>query len=195
MTLPLALLLWLCVISLHVHAFLQLPTTWWHQHPRRQQRQPRTTLSMCELCVLRAATPPPNCNDPKKRAGGKRQHLMPLLQATINGDDNDNAPPATPDDDDDDDDDDDSNTLKDAMISAIRWYRRTLSPMMPPNCRFLPSCSNYAIDAISTYGPWRGGVLTAWRLFRCNPTGGCGYDPPRWPPPGYWAGSNSKPWF
>ena len=75
--------------------------------------------------------------------------------------------------------------LKDIMLGSIRWYREYLSPIMPPNCRFQPSCSVYAIDAITQYGPIRGGVLTAWRIFRCNPFGGSGYDPPSWPPVNY----------
>lgn len=82
--------------------------------------------------------------------------------------------------------------VKDFMLNSINWYRTTLSPIMPPNCRFLPTCSNYGIDAIRKYGPWKGGILTAWRIFRCNPIGGSGYDPPQWPPPGFFAGSNSR---
>ena len=90
--------------------------------------------------------------------------------------------------------DNDDQGLKDLMVSWIKWYRNTLSPIMPPNCRFLPSCSNYAIDAIETYGAVKGGVLTAWRILRCNPFGGAGYDPPIWPPPGFFAGSNKQRW-
>ena len=50
---------------------------------------------------------------------------------------------------------DSQSKLKGVMISMIRWYRNTLSPIMPPNCRFLPSCSNYALQAIDEYGPYR----------------------------------------
>ena len=75
--------------------------------------------------------------------------------------------------------------VKGKMIDAIKWYRSTLSPIMQPNCRFFPSCSNYAMQAINEYGPWKGGILTAWRLLRCNPIGGSGYDPPMWPPPSF----------
>eukprot|EP01041_Mallomonas_annulata_P006189 gene6189-12539_t len=82
--------------------------------------------------------------------------------------------------------------LKDVMLDSIRWYKSTLSPLMPPNCRFLPTCSSYGIQAIQEFGPWKGGILTAWRIMRCTPIGGFGYDPPRWPPPGYFAGSNGK---
>lgn len=77
------------------------------------------------------------------------------------------------------------------MLDAIMWYKESLSPMMPPNCRFLPTCSSYGLEAIEEFGPWKGGILTAWRIFRCNPSGGSGYDPPRWPPPGYFAGTTS----
>jgi uncharacterized protein len=85
--------------------------------------------------------------------------------------------------------------LKDMMIDSVKWYKSTLSPLMPPNCRFLPTCSSYSIEAIEEFGAWKGGVLTAWRIMRCNPSGGSGYDPPQWPPPSYFAGSNSKRWF
>eukprot|EP01035_Chromulina_nebulosa_P016971 gene16971-22467_t len=63
---------------------------------------------------------------------------------------------------------------------------------MPPNCRFLPTCSSYGIEAIDKFGPLKGFILTAWRILRCNPTGGSGYDPPVWPPPNYFAGSNTR---
>ena len=65
--------------------------------------------------------------------------------------------------------------LKAAMINSIKWYRSYLSPIMPPNCRFFPSCSVYAIEAVQMFGPLKGGLLIAWRLFRCNPFGGSGY--------------------
>jgi putative membrane protein insertion efficiency factor len=61
--------------------------------------------------------------------------------------------------------------LKKIMLDSIRWYRETLSPIMPPNCRFFPSCSNYALQAIEEFGPIKGGILTGWRIFRCNPFG------------------------
>jgi hypothetical protein len=53
--------------------------------------------------------------------------------------------------------------LKQFMLSSIKWYRTTLSPIMPPNCRFLPTCSSYGLESIEKYGPWKGGILTAWR--------------------------------
>ena len=75
------------------------------------------------------------------------------------------------------------------MVSALRGYKKLISPLLPPACRFLPTCSVYAIDSIQTYGPVKGMALTVWRLVRCNPLhwgeGGRGYDPPRWPPVPY----------
>ena len=82
--------------------------------------------------------------------------------------------------------------VADYMVLLIKWYKNNISPIMPPNCRFLPSCSSYALQAIDLFGPRKGLVLIIWRLIRCNPTGGAGYDPPRWPPPDYWAGSYGK---
>ena len=89
-------------------------------------------------------------------------------------------------------DNDAMDKVKQFMLSSIKWYRREISPLMPPNCRFFPSCSNYALQAIEEFGAIRGGILTAWRIIRCNPTGGYGYDPPQWPPPGYFAGTGGK---
>ncbi|KAG1675904.1 hypothetical protein FOA52_001561 [Chlamydomonas sp. UWO 241] len=55
---------------------------------------------------------------------------------------------------------------------------------MGSSCRFLPTCSSYSMDSYRKFGVWRGTVLTAWRLLRCNPWGGRGYDPTAWPPVG-----------
>ena len=86
----------------------------------------------------------------------------------------------------------DEDFLKQVMLDSILWYKTILSPILPKRCRFLPTCSSYGLEAIQRFGPWQGGLLTAWRILRCNPFGGSGYDPVMWPPPGYWAGSNSK---
>lgn len=65
-----------------------------------------------------------------------------------------------------------------ALISApIHAYRLLLSPLLGPACRFAPSCSTYALEAIALHGPWRGSVLAARRLLRCHPWGSDGYDP------------------
>jgi putative membrane protein insertion efficiency factor len=61
--------------------------------------------------------------------------------------------------------------------SLIRLYKRFLSPMLPPSCRFYPSCSAYTLAAIEKYGLLRGSVMGAWRLLRCNPFSAGGYDP------------------
>jgi uncharacterized protein len=71
-----------------------------------------------------------------------------------------------------------------AALAALRFYKAAISPLLPPSCRFLPSCSEYAAGAYRKFGVFRGTILTAWRLLRCQPWGGRGYDPPVWPPPG-----------
>ncbi len=63
------------------------------------------------------------------------------------------------------------------MLLPLGLYRLTLSHIMPPCCRFQPSCSAYAWEAIRRHGPWKGGWLTAKRLARCQPWGPCGDDP------------------
>ncbi|MBV8466128.1 MAG: membrane protein insertion efficiency factor YidD [Burkholderiales bacterium] len=63
------------------------------------------------------------------------------------------------------------------FILLIQLYRYTISPVLGPNCRYTPSCSEYAVEAVRRHGPWRGGWLTIRRLSRCHPWGGCGHDP------------------
>jgi len=72
-----------------------------------------------------------------------------------------------------------------AMVASIGVYKNFISPLLPPACRFLPTCSSYGIQAIEEFGPTKGAILTAWRILRCSPLGGRGYDPPRWPPVSY----------
>lgn len=67
--------------------------------------------------------------------------------------------------------------LKRLLIGVLRAYQYLVSPFMPPSCRFYPSCSHYAVEAVERHGAIKGSWLTAWRLLRCNPWGGCGYDP------------------
>ena len=64
-----------------------------------------------------------------------------------------------------------------ACIALIRVYQWTLSPLLPRVCRFAPSCSEYAAEAIGRHGALRGGRLAARRLLRCHPWGAWGYDP------------------
>ena len=59
--------------------------------------------------------------------------------------------------------------VKKVMIGAIRAYQKGISPAFPPRCRFSPTCSQYAVEAIEKYGPVKGGLLAAGRLCRCNP--------------------------
>jgi hypothetical protein len=67
--------------------------------------------------------------------------------------------------------------MKRLALAAIRFYQSTVSPSRPPACRFEPSCSNYAHEAISRHGLLRGGRLTLLRLARCHPFSKGGYDP------------------
>jgi putative membrane protein insertion efficiency factor len=62
-------------------------------------------------------------------------------------------------------------------IALIRGYQRWISPLLAPRCKYYPSCSEYAAQAIGRYGILRGSVLAAWRLLRCNPFSHGGYDP------------------
>jgi putative membrane protein insertion efficiency factor len=61
---------------------------------------------------------------------------------------------------------------------ALRAYKLMLSPLIGRECRFLPTCSEYAAEVLISHGPWRGGAFAARRLCRCNPWGGSGFDPP-----------------
>ena len=63
------------------------------------------------------------------------------------------------------------------LRGLIRAYQLLIAPLLPPSCRFEPSCSHYAQEAIAEHGAWRGFVLTVKRLARCHPWGGSGYDP------------------
>lgn len=63
------------------------------------------------------------------------------------------------------------------LLSVIRFYRRIISPALPPSCRFRPTCSVYAEEAVRRYGAGRGGWLAFRRILRCHPFGGSGYDP------------------
>jgi len=63
------------------------------------------------------------------------------------------------------------------MLTLIGFYRRFISPMIGPRCRFTPTCSAYGLEAIQRHGPWRGGWLTVKRLLRCHPFTPCGCDP------------------
>lgn len=63
------------------------------------------------------------------------------------------------------------------LLMPIYFYRMAISPMLPPTCRFTPTCSSYAVQAIKRHGPFKGLYLAVKRILRCHPWGGSGYDP------------------
>jgi putative membrane protein insertion efficiency factor len=63
------------------------------------------------------------------------------------------------------------------VVAPVVVYQRLISPAIPQRCKYHPTCSRYAVDAIREYGILRGAVLAAWRLLRCNPWSYGGYDP------------------
>ncbi len=67
--------------------------------------------------------------------------------------------------------------IKKALIQSIRAYKRIISPMLPPSCRFTPSCSQYMVEAIEKYGVIKGALMGIWRLLRCQPFSKGGFDP------------------
>lgn len=68
-------------------------------------------------------------------------------------------------------------TISWIMLLLIKFYQQCISPFTPAACRYTPTCSQYAIEAIRKYGPFKGGWLAFKRILRCNPWGGSGYDP------------------
>jgi uncharacterized protein len=63
------------------------------------------------------------------------------------------------------------------IIFFIRIYKRFISPILPNSCRFYPTCSQYAMDAVQKYGALKGAAMAAYRILRCNPFNRGGYDP------------------
>ncbi|MDE5833122.1 MAG: membrane protein insertion efficiency factor YidD [Desulfovibrio sp.] len=68
-------------------------------------------------------------------------------------------------------------SAREFFVIPIRVYQRAISPLLPPACRYWPTCSAYAIEAVLIHGVFRGGWLALKRLARCHPWGGSGYDP------------------
>jgi uncharacterized protein len=64
------------------------------------------------------------------------------------------------------------------LIAGVRFYQICLRPLLPPLCRFYPSCSEYFIEAVNKHGPVRGACKGVWRICRCHPWNRGGYDPP-----------------
>ena len=67
--------------------------------------------------------------------------------------------------------------MKKVFIFLISKYQKFISPLMRPSCRFHPTCSEYSIQAINKFGAYKGGLLSAKRILKCNPWGGSGIDP------------------
>ena len=68
--------------------------------------------------------------------------------------------------------------MKKIMIGMIKFYRSYISILKPtPTCKYIPTCSEYGIEAIEKYGVLKGGLLTVWRILRCNPFSKGGFDP------------------
>ncbi|QEY25145.1 membrane protein insertion efficiency factor YidD [Neisseria zalophi] len=63
------------------------------------------------------------------------------------------------------------------LLALVRFYQYAISPLIPPRCRYTPTCSQYAVEAIKKYGAIKGGWLALKRILRCHPWGGCGHDP------------------
>lgn len=67
--------------------------------------------------------------------------------------------------------------MKKILIKLIRFYQKAISPLTPPRCKYHPTCSHYAVEAIETHGAFKGTMLAMWRILRCNPFSKGGYDP------------------
>lgn len=67
--------------------------------------------------------------------------------------------------------------MKRFLLGCIRFYQRNISPRKRPCCRYVPTCSVYAVTAINRYGALKGGLMAVWRILRCNPFSKGGYDP------------------
>ena len=67
--------------------------------------------------------------------------------------------------------------MKTAVLAALRFYKRSISPGLPPACRYTPTCSDYAMEAVERHGVLHGGFLALRRLISCNPFSHGGYDP------------------
>lgn len=66
---------------------------------------------------------------------------------------------------------------KRVVLLILRGYKWAVSPLLPPACRYVPTCSEYAMEAVERFGVVRGGVMAVWRVFRCHPLVKGGYDP------------------
>jgi putative membrane protein insertion efficiency factor len=67
--------------------------------------------------------------------------------------------------------------MKTLAVAGLKFYKAMISPALPASCRYVPSCSEYAAEAVARYGFFRGSALAVWRILRCNPFTRGGYDP------------------
>ena len=67
--------------------------------------------------------------------------------------------------------------MKRMILKSLRFYKRNVSPLLPPACKYIPTCSEYAMEAVERFGPVYGSYLAAKRIIRCNPFAKGGYDP------------------
>lgn len=67
--------------------------------------------------------------------------------------------------------------MKNFLIAVINFYRKNISPLTTPKCKYYPTCSTYGVEAIQVHGAFKGSLLTIWRILRCNPFSKGGYDP------------------
>lgn len=67
--------------------------------------------------------------------------------------------------------------MKKVLLFLIRFYQKAISPLFPPCCRFVPTCSQYALEAVTKYGAFKGGKMAIRRILRCHPFHKGGYDP------------------
>lgn len=67
--------------------------------------------------------------------------------------------------------------MKRPLLWLIRFYQKNISPRKKPCCRFIPTCSQYAYEAVSIHGAFKGSMMALWRILRCNPLFAGGYDP------------------
>ena len=67
--------------------------------------------------------------------------------------------------------------MKRVLLAVFRFYQRAVSPLFPPRCRYIPTCSQYALEAVEKYGAIKGTFLATKRILRCNPFHKGGYDP------------------
>ncbi len=67
--------------------------------------------------------------------------------------------------------------MKTLFVCLIKFYQKVISPMFPPSCRYYPTCSQYAVEALQKHGFFKGSAMAIWRILRCNPWSKGGYDP------------------